>query len=48
MSAARAGGQSRHARPTMKDVAALAGVAIKTVSRVMNGDPTVAPDLAKK
>jgi LacI family transcriptional regulator len=30
----------------MKDVAALAGVAIKTVSRVMNGDPTVAPDLA--
>lgn len=33
-------------RPTMKDVAALAGVAIKTVSRVMNGEPTVAPDLA--
>jgi LacI family transcriptional regulator len=48
MSAARAGGQSRHARPTMKDVAALAGVAIKTVSRVMNGDPTVAPDLAAR
>jgi LacI family transcriptional regulator len=48
MSAARADGQSRHARPTMKDVAALAGVAIKTVSRVMNGDPTVAPDLATR
>jgi len=32
----------------MKDVAALAGVAIKTVSRVMNGDPTVAPDLADR
>jgi LacI family transcriptional regulator len=48
MSAARTGGQSRHARPTMKDVAALAGVAIKTVSRVMNGDPTVAPDLAAR
>jgi LacI family transcriptional regulator len=32
----------------MKDVAALAGVAIKTVSRVMNGDPTVAPDLAAR
>ena len=48
MSAAHAGDQSRHARPTMKDVAALAGVAIKTVSRVMNGDPTVAPDLAAR
>ena len=35
MSAARAGGQSRHARPTMKDVAALAGVAIKTVIAVV-------------
>ena len=32
----------------MKDVAALAGVAIKTVSRVMNGEPTVAPDLAAR
>ena len=29
MSAAHAGSQSRPARPTMKDVAALAGVAIK-------------------
>ncbi|MDA8318931.1 MAG: LacI family DNA-binding transcriptional regulator [Actinomycetota bacterium] len=36
------------ARPTMKDVAALAGVAIKTVSRVMNGEPTVAPELASR
>lgn len=32
----------------MKDVAALAGVAIKTVSRAMNDDPTVAPDLAAR
>jgi LacI family transcriptional regulator len=48
MSAARAGGPSRPARPTMKDVAALAGVAIKTVSRVMNGDQTVTPDLAAR
>lgn len=32
----------------MKDVAALAGVAIKTVSRVMNGEPTVAPELAAR
>jgi len=42
------GSQRRPARPTMKDVAALAGVAIKTVSRVMNGDPTVTPDLAAR
>jgi LacI family transcriptional regulator len=48
MSGARAGGQGQPARPTMKDVAALAGVAIKTVSRVMNGDPTVTPDLAAR
>lgn len=41
-------GTRRSARPTMKDVAALAGVAIKTVSRVMNGEPTVAPDLAAR
>ena len=39
---------TRSARPTMKDVAALAGVAIKTVSRVMNGEPTVAPELAAR
>jgi LacI family transcriptional regulator len=38
----------RPARPTMKDVAALAGVALKTVSRVMNGEPTVAPELAAR
>ena len=29
------------ARPTMKNVAALAGVGIKTVSRVINGEPNV-------
>lgn len=48
MPAARDGSNPRPARPTMKDVAALAGVAIKTVSRVMNGDPTVAADLAAR
>jgi LacI family transcriptional regulator len=32
----------------MRDVAALAGVAIKTVSRVMNGEPSVAPELAAR
>lgn len=35
-------------RPTMRDVAALAGVGIKTVSRVFNDVPTVAPDLAER
>jgi LacI family transcriptional regulator len=32
-------------RPTMRDVAALAGVSLKTVSRVINGLPTVDPEL---
>jgi LacI family transcriptional regulator len=32
----------------MRDVAALAGVGIKTVSRVVNGVPTVAPELATR
>ena len=32
-------------RPTMKDVAQAAGVSLKTVSRVVNGETTVAPDL---
>ena len=32
---------SARARPTMKHVAALAGVGIKTVSRVINGEPNV-------
>jgi LacI family transcriptional regulator len=36
------------ARPTMRDVAALAGVSLKTVSRVINGEPTVDPALAAR
>src|SRR3954451_830907 len=32
-------------RPTMQDVAALAGVALKTVSRVVNAEPGVSPAL---
>src|SRR5438046_10348214 len=32
-------------RPTMVDVAALAGVALKTVSRVVNSEPGVSPEL---
>jgi LacI family transcriptional regulator len=35
-------------RPTMRDVAALAGVGIKTVSRVVNDVPTVAPGLVAR
>src|SRR4030081_1484009 len=35
-------------RPTMRDVAALAGVSLKTVSRVINGETTVAPELAAR
>ena len=35
-------------RPTMRDVAALAGVAIKTVSRVVNGVTTVDPAIAAR
>jgi LacI family transcriptional regulator len=38
----------RGARPTMKDVASLAGVATKTVSRVINGEPTVTPEFAAR
>ncbi len=34
--------------PTMRDVAALAGVSIKTVSRVVNQEPSVAPELADR
>jgi LacI family transcriptional regulator, galactose operon repressor len=35
-------------RPTMKQVAAVAGVSLATVSRVVNGGPTVRPDLAAR
>ena len=35
-------------RPTMREVAALAGVAVKTVSRVINGVSTVDPVLAAR
>lgn len=36
------------ARPTMKDVAARAGVGLKTVSRVVNGEPGVTPDTVQR
>lgn len=35
-------------RPTMRDVAALSGVSIKTVSRVVNNEPGVSPDLVER
>jgi LacI family transcriptional regulator len=37
-----------HRRPTMKEVATLAGVSLATVSRVVNGDGKVRPDLAER
>ena len=42
------GRDRRSARPTIKDVALLAGVSLKTASRVINDEPTVNPELAKK
>lgn len=38
----------RRARATMRDVAALAGVSIKTVSRVVNAEPGVSADLVRR
>jgi len=37
-----------HRRATMRDVAALAGVSIKTVSRVVNDESGVSADLAER
>jgi LacI family transcriptional regulator len=44
----RARGRFAGARPTMKDVATRAGVALKTVSRVVNGEPGVTPATATR
>ncbi|HUG83404.1 MAG TPA: LacI family DNA-binding transcriptional regulator [Euzebya sp.] len=40
--------QRDRSRPTMRDVGALAGVSFKTVSRVVNGEGNVSPDLAER
>lgn len=37
-----------HGRPTMNDIAAAAGVGLKTVSRVVNGESRVSPETAAK
>lgn len=43
------GTESRYGnRPTMKDVAARAGVGLKTVSRVVNGEPGVTADTERR
>ena len=51
----RAAGLAHHpsatrygSRPTMKDVAARAGVGLKTVSRVVNDEPGVTPDTERR
>ena len=41
-------GSVARVRPTMSDVAALAGVSLKTVSRVVNGEPGVRPKTAER
>jgi LacI family transcriptional regulator len=41
-------GASPPARPTMRDVAALAGVSFKSVSRVVNDEPGVSPALRER
>jgi len=50
MSPARggSGAGARPKRPTMVDVAREAGVALRTVSRVVNDDPTVGPEYVAK
>jgi LacI family transcriptional regulator, galactose operon repressor len=40
--------EARSRRPTLRDVAALAGVSYKTVSRVVNDEPGVSPTLAER
>ena len=40
--------EQRQKDPTISDVARASGVSIATVSRVLNGNPRVAPDLVER
>src|SRR5437588_4635096 len=40
--------EDARSRPTMREVAALAGVSLKSVSRVINAEPAVSPELASR
>ena len=40
--------EGAQSRPTMREVAALAGVSLKTVSRVINAEPAVSAELASR
>jgi LacI family transcriptional regulator len=44
----RTSNSPRLTHPTIRDVAALAGTSVKTVSRVVNGEPGVSPELDKR
>ncbi|MET7423446.1 LacI family DNA-binding transcriptional regulator [Dactylosporangium sp. NPDC005555] len=46
MTSAASAASAARARPTLRDVAQLAGVSPKTVSRVVNGEPGVSPSKA--
>jgi LacI family transcriptional regulator len=41
-------GDSKSAKPTLKEVAKLAGVSFKTVSRVLNDEPHVSAELQER
>jgi LacI family transcriptional regulator, galactose operon repressor len=44
----RTASSHRSSPPTIRDVAALAGTSLKTVSRVVNGEPGVSPELGRR
>jgi LacI family transcriptional regulator len=48
MSASRDAGATAVRRPTLTQVAALAGVSLKTASRALNSEPNVAPDTGRR
>jgi LacI family transcriptional regulator len=48
MSASRPGDGAALRRPTLTQVAALAGVSLKTASRALNSEPNVAPDTGRR